>query len=239
MKGRCVTWERRAVVLTAAMLAFAATACSPGEGSHGPAALGSSPRPGPSAPLTGVRLSALIPTPAGFTVDPSTSSNSGSRQIAPVPGASDPSAVSCASWWSGKGYLSPGMIGYAVKNYTGPDQIALHIEVNLYPAGAVTQVFDLSAAVQRRCRHFSYQDVDGLHYLVNATLGPSAGIGDRSLEIDATETSADGTVFTTQSTFIQVGDALVTANETGSLGAPVNRTALPLARIAASLRSAG
>jgi hypothetical protein len=238
-----MAWEMRPVVLVAAVLAVAAAGaaagCATSKGADGAAAPAPSSSHGLSAPLTGVRLSALLPTPAGFTVDRSTSFNSGSRNETSVPGPSDASAVNCAAWWSGKGYLGPSTVAYAVKNYNGPDQISLHLEVNLYPAGTAVQVFDLSVAVQRRCRHFSYRDVDGQRYVVSATVGPSAGIGDRSREIDATETSADGTVFQTQTTFIQVSDALLTANETGIRGAPVDRTALPLAAIAASLRSAG
>lgn len=93
--------------------------------------------------------------------------------------------------------------------------------------------------MQRRCRRLSYEDKDGLRYLVNATVGPSAGIGDRSQEVDATETAPDGALFTTQTTFIGVGDALIAVTETGATGAPVSRASLPLARIAAALRSAG
>jgi hypothetical protein len=190
-------------------------------------------------PLTGARLSALIPTPTGFTFDPSTSFNSGTREAIPVPGPSDASAVDCASWWSGKAYFGPGTIGYAVKNYTGSSQVTLHFDVNLYPAGTGAGVFATSVAIQHRCRRFSYQDKDGQRYLVNATVGASAGIGDRSLEVNATETAADGAVFTTQTTFIEVGDALMVATETGSVNAPFDRAALPLAAIAAALRSAG
>jgi hypothetical protein len=232
-----MAWDMRPVALIATALALAAAGCATSKSSPSTAA----PEPSPShgLPLTGAELSALIPTPDGFTVDASTSFNSGNREVKPVPGASQASAVGCAAWWSGKGYLGPGSIGYAVKNYNGPDDIGLTIQVGLYPPGAVAQVFDLSVAVQRRCRHFTYQDVDGQRYVVNAAVGPSAGIGDRSEEIDATETSADGTVFPTQSTFIQVSDAFVTANETGMPGVPVDRTALPLAAIAASLSSAG
>jgi hypothetical protein len=239
MKGRRVTWHMRSVVLTAAMLALAAAGCTSGQGSHATAAPGRLPLPGPSATLTGVTLSALIPTPAGFTLDPSASYNSGSHEVTPVPGASDASAVSCASWWAGKGSLGPGMIGYAIKSYTGPDQVELHLEINLYPPGAAAKAYDLSLAVQRRCSHFTYQDVNGQHYLVSAVVGPSAGIGDRSQEINATETSAGGTVFRTETTFILVSDAMVTANETGIRGVPVDRAPLPLAAIVASLRSAG
>lgn len=226
----------RAAVLTAALLALAAAGCAAGQASPGAPAPKPS-RSGLAAPLTGARLSTLIPTPGGFAFDPSTSSNSGSRDTASIPGPSA-SSVGCASWWAGDAYFGPGTVGYAAKNYTGPGQVELHLEVQLYPAGAAPQIFAESIAIQRRCHHFGYLDADGLHYVVNATVGPSTGIGDRSREIDATETSRAGTVFRTQTTFIQVGDALVIATETGPARAPLDRTALPLARIAASLRSA-
>ena len=54
------------------------------------------------APLTGARLSALIPTPAGFTLDPAATFNSGAHEATPVPGPADASTIECASWWSGK-----------------------------------------------------------------------------------------------------------------------------------------
>lgn len=78
-----------------------------------------------------------------------------------------------------------------------------------------------------------------MHYVVSVRVGPSAGIGDKSQEVEATEAAPDGTVFTTQSTLVDVGDATVAVTETGPVGAPVNRAALPLAAIVAALRSAG
>jgi hypothetical protein len=135
--------------------------------------------------------------------------------------------------------LRPWHRRYTIRNYTGPDQITLHIDVSIYPAGTGAGVYATSVALQRRCRHFSYLDKDGLPYVVSATVGPSAGIGDHSQEADAIETASDGTVFTTRTTFIGVGDALVVATGTGFPGAPVNRAGLPLAAIAAALRSAG
>jgi hypothetical protein len=232
-----MVWGMRAAVTSAVLLALTAAGCAASKSSQDSVAPEAS-RSALAGPLTGVRLSALIPTPAGFTLDASTSSNSGSRVATLIPGPSA-SAVGCASWWAGHGYFGPGTVGYAVKNYTGSDQVELHLEVNLYPSGAGPQVFDASVAIQRRCRHFSYLDTDGLRYVVNATVGPSAGIGDHSQEIDATETSPTGTVWRTQTTFVQVGDGFVIATETGPVGAPLDRAALPLARIASSLRSAG
>jgi hypothetical protein len=229
----------RAAVLFSTMLVLVVTGCTTGGNPPHALATRVPSTHAQQLPLTGARLSALIPTPAGFTFDLSTSYNSGMQEAVPVPGPSEASAVDCASWWAGKGYFGPGTIGYAVKDYTGPSQVTLHFDVNLYPAGTGAGVFDTSVAIQRRCRRFSYQDKDGLRYLVNAAIGPSAGIGDRSLEVNATETAADGAVFTTQTTLIEVGDALVFATETGSVGAPVNRAALSLAAIVASLRSAG
>jgi hypothetical protein len=192
-----------------------------------------------SAPLTGVRLSALVPTPTGFTLDRSASSDSGTREATPVPGPSGTSSISCASWWSGTAYFGPGTVGYTVRNYTSPGQITLHIDVNIYPAGTGASVYAMSAGLQRRCLHFSYLDKDGVRYVVSARIGPSAGIGDHSQEVDATETAPDGTVFATEATFINVGDTLVSVTETGPVSAPVNRAALPLTAIAAALRSAG
>ena len=116
----------RAVLLSAAMVSVAVTCCSPAR------ALLGSPGHHP-APLTGIRLSALVPTPAGFTLDRSTSSDSGTREATPVPGSSGTSGISCASWWSGTAYFGPGTVGYTIRNYTGHDQITLHIDVNLYP----------------------------------------------------------------------------------------------------------
>jgi hypothetical protein len=239
MKSRRMAYGLKTAVLFSATLVLMVAGCTAGRGFPRVLATRVPRTHAQSAPLTGARLSALIPTPTGFTLDPATSFNSGTREAIPVPGSSDAGAVDCASWWSGKAYFGPGTIGYAVKNYTGSSRVTLHFDVNLYPAGTGAGVFDMSVAVQRRCHRFSYRDNDGQRYLVNATVGPSAGIGDRSLEVNATETAADGAVFITQTTFIEVGDALVVATETGSVGAPVNRVALPLAAIAASLRSAG
>lgn len=222
----------KTTVLVSAMLMIAG--CTAGRGT--PRVLPPRVRP---VPLTGARLSALIPTPTGFTLDPSTSFNSGTQEAVPVPGSSDASAFDCASWWSGKAHFGPGTIGYAVKGYAGSSQVTLRFDVNLYPAGTGAGVFDTSVAVQRRCRRFIYLDKDGQRFIVNAAIGPSPGIGDRSLDVNATETAADGAVFTTQTTFVEVGDAVVSISETGSVGAPVNRAALPLAAIIASLRSAG
>lgn len=52
-------------------------------------------------------------------------------------------------------------------------------------------------------------------------------------------TAPDGAVFTSQTTYIIVGDAVATVTETGPAGAPVKRAVLPLAAIVAALRSAG
>jgi hypothetical protein len=115
----------------------------------------------------------------------------------------------------------------------------LQIGVNLYPAGKGAGNYATSVALLRRCTHFTYRDKDGLRYVVRATTRATAGIGDHSLAFNATETAPDGTVFITQTTFVDVGDAMVMATETGSAAAPVSRAALPLAAIAAALRSAG
>jgi hypothetical protein len=190
-------------------------------------------------PVTGAWLSALVPTPAGFTLNRSRSSDSGKQEVIPIPGAPDTNGVSCASWWSGKAYIGPGTVGYTIRSYTGPDRISLDVGVNIYPAGTGPSVYATVLPLHRRCLHFSYLDKDGLHYAVNATIVPLPGIGDRAEGFDATETAPDGSVFVTQSTVVEVGDALVSATETGPADAPVNRAALSLAAIAAGLRSAG
>jgi hypothetical protein len=115
----------------------------------------------------------------------------------------------------------------------------LEIEVNIYPAGTGTKMFEMSMGVERRCLDFSYKDQNGLSYTVRDMLGSSAGLGDQSGEDNSVLTAADGTEFTSQGTIIQVGDALITGNETSEQDAPLNRVALPLARIVAALRSAG
>jgi hypothetical protein len=236
----------RGVLLCASVVSVAVTGCTGGIGLSQVPASPSHVSASPShvsashpAPLTGVKLSALVHAPTGFTLDRSASSDSGARENIPVPGASSTSDISCASWWSGTAYFGPGAVGYTIRNYTGPDRITLNIEVAVYPAGTGARVYDMSVALQRRCRHFGYLDRDGLRYVVSATVGASAGIGDHSQEVNATETAPDGAVFTTRSTFIDVGDALVAATETGSPGAPLNRAALPLTTITAALRSAG
>jgi hypothetical protein len=237
---------RRAAAVSAVMLLFAVAGCASAS-THTAQEPGEKPAPSgvrPGSPakkplLTGARLSSLIPTPAGFTLNRSSSFDSGTREAIPVPGPSSTTGVDCASWESGEAYLGPGTIGYAVKNYTGPGQIILHTDVNLYPAGTGSGVFDSSMAIQRRCSHFTYVDKDDLLYAVSAAVGPSAGIGDRSAEVNATLTALDGAVFTSQTTYIVVGDAMATVTETGPAGAPVNRAVLPLAAIVAALRSAG
>jgi hypothetical protein len=237
----------RAIGLSAVLLALALTGCASG---MLPVA---TPSPGvPKAtagqvmwqsahlPLTGAQLSALIPTPTGFTFDSSESRDSGTKEATPVPGPSSASGITCASWEEGQGYYGPGTVGYSVRNYTGPGQIvSLEIEVNIYPAGTGTKMFEMSMGVERRCLDFSYKDQNGLSYTVRDTLGSSAGLGDQSGEDNSVLTAADGTEFTSQGTIIQVGDALITVNETSEQDAPLNRVALPLARIVAALRSAG
>jgi hypothetical protein len=189
--------------------------------------------------VTGAWLSALVPTPAGFTLNRARSSDSGTREAIPVPGAPDTSGVSCASYWSGHYYYGPGTVGYTIRIYTNPDTNSLDIGVNIYPAGKGAGVYASLLPLHRRCLHFSYLDRDGLHYAVDASIVPLTGIGDRSQGFDAVETAPNGAVFTTQTTVIEVGDALVSVTETGPANGQVDRAALPLAAIAAGLRSAG
>ena len=227
----------RAVLLCAAMACVTATGCA-ATGSL-VRSLGHHPAGGSRGPLTGTMLSALVPTPAGFSLDRSSSSDSGGKVATPVPGSSGTSGISCASWWAGTGYFGPGTVAYTTRNYTGPKQVTLHIGINVYPSGTGAGVYTMSVQLQRRCLHFSYLDKDGVRYAVSARLGPSAGAGDHSQEVDATETAPDGTIFTTQTTYVDVGDALVAATETGSADATVSRATVPLAAIVAGLRSAG
>lgn len=223
----------RALPLCAALISVTLTGCSQVHTLLG------SPGHHPATTVTGARLSALVPTPAGFTLNRSTSRDSGTQEATPIPGATDVTGISCASWWAGKAYIGPGTVSYTVRNYTGPRRVTLQILVNVYPPGKGAGVFALIVAFQHGCSHFSYQDQDGVRYVVNQKDGPSPGIGDQSQAVDATETAPSGAVFTTQYTFIEAGDALVTATETGAANVPVDRAALPLAKIVAALRAAG
>lgn len=49
----------------------------------------------------------------------------------------------------------------------------------------------------------------------------------QSQEFDATDTAPDGARFTTQVTFIRVGDAMVSATEIGTTSAHVSRDTIP------------
>jgi hypothetical protein len=235
----------RAIPLFAAVVSVAVTGCSVSvtAGSVKPRATPTRHLSSIAArvfgPITGVRLSALVPTPQGFTLDRAASSDSGTRQATPIPGASSTSGISCASWFEGTSYWGPGTVAYTIRNYTGPDQVSLDVGVNIYPAGTGARAYAQSAALERRCLHFSYQDKDGLRYTVDAKLGPSARVGDQSQEFDAIDTAPDGARFTTEVTFIQVGDAMVSATETGATSAPVSRDNIALAAIVDALRAAG
>ena len=235
----------QAIPLLAATVSVLVTGCS-----ISVTAGSAAPRPTPTGqlasiaaaafgPITGVRLSALMPTPVGFTLDHATSSDSGTRQATPIPGASSTSGISCASWFEGTAYWGPGTVAYTTRNYTGPDEVSLAVGVNIYPTGTGVKEYAMSVALERRCLHFSYQDKDGLRYTVDGKLGPSARIGDQSQEYDATDIAPDGTRFTTQVTFILVGDAMVSVTETGATTAPVSRDTVPLASIVTALRAAG
>lgn len=193
---------------------------------------------GAAAPLTGARLSALLAAPRGFTVDQSRSYDSGDVPISGPPGI-NPQRVSCASWWAGS-YYGPGDVGYAVKEFTRPDgTTTVTVTVILYRRGGGTWVFDASMALHHRCPHFTYQDAsDRLRYQVNVKPASPAGLGDRSQTYDATET-ANGEVFPTEVTFIQVGDASIGINQTGPAGSPPTRIVPPLTTLITALRAAG
>ena len=199
---------------------------------------------GTAVPVTGTRLSALIAGPAGFTVNPSRSYDSGDRILTTptLPGASARD-ISCASWWAGSSYVGPGDTGYAIKEFTRSDGTTLTVIVNLYRRGGGTAVFDATMALHNRCTHFTYRDADNLRYRVDIKPASPAGLGDRSQTYDATETdateTAGGQVFPTEVTFIQVGDATVGINQTGPAASPPVRVVPPLARLIAALRAAG
>lgn len=192
-----------------------------------------------AVPVTGTRLSALMAAPAGFTADQSRSRDSGGQVLtAPTrPGAS-PQHISCASWWAGTSYVGPGDTGYAVREFTRPDGTTLTVIVNLYRRGGGTGVFDTTMALHNRCTHFTYRDANGSRYRVDIKPASPAGLGDRSLTYDATETTG-GDVFPTEVTFIQVGDATIGLNQTGPAASPPVRIVPPLARLIAMLRAAG
>jgi len=197
----------------------------------------------PSAPLprpvAGTRLSALIAAPAGFTVDPSKSRDSGRHALtAPTQPGASPQDISCASWWAGSSYWGPGNVGYAVKEFTRSDGTTLTVIVHLYRQGSGTGVFDAAMALHNRCAHFTYRDADGVQYRVDIKPASSAGLGDRSATFDATET-AGNEVFPTEVTFIQVGDATIGIDQTGPAASPPVRIVLPLATLIATLRAAG
>ena len=192
-----------------------------------------------AVPVTGTRLSALMAAPAGFTADPSKSDDSGEQVLTtPTRPGPSPQDISCASWWAGTSYVGPGDVGYAIKKFTRSDGTTLTVIVNLYRRGGGTSVFDATMALHNRCTHFTYQDADGLRYLVDIKPASPAGLGDRSMTYGATET-ADGDVFPTEVTFIQLGDATIGINQTGPAASPPVRIVPPLARLITALRAAG
>jgi hypothetical protein len=106
-----------------------------------------------SSPVAGTRLSALIAAPAGFTVDPSKSRDSGGHVLTTPtrPGAS-PQDISCGAWWAGTSYIGPGDTGYAVKDFTSSDGTTLSVIVNLYRRGGGPAVFDATTALPTGAR---------------------------------------------------------------------------------------
>lgn len=157
------------------MLVLAITGCgAPGTTSgqaiprHAHAAL---VKTGAAVPVAGTRLSALIAGPAGFTVDPSRSYDSGEQVLTTPtsPGASL-QGISCATWWAGTSYVGPGDVGLAVKQFTRSDGTTLTVIVNLYRHGGAG-VFDATMALHNRCTHFAYRDRDGLRYLCRPLSG--------------------------------------------------------------------
>jgi hypothetical protein len=215
-------------LVAAIMLAAATAGCAASGTASGPVAPGTaSARTEAEVPLTGAKLSALIAAPVGFHV----------RTTPSPPGASLES-ISCASWWAGT-YEGPGDVGSAVKEFTSSDRTTLTVIVSLLRHGDGTAAFNVGTAVPRRCAHFSYQDA-GDHLWYRVDIGPAspAGLGDRSLTFDATET-AKGAVFPSEVTYIQVGDASIVIDQTGPAGSAPNRVIPPLARLITTLRAAG
>jgi hypothetical protein len=154
-----------------------------------------------------------------------------------VSGPMSTSRISCASWAAGAAYYGPGYLARTIRNFTGPDHISLYIAVDIHPKGTGAKMYTIGMALARRCRQYSTLS-KGVRYDFSVRIGPSAGIGDQSQEIDYTET-ADGTVFKSQGTYIDVGDAMVSVQEGGAADAPLNRAAMPFAAIVAALRAAG
>lgn len=229
------TWAVPAV-----MLALALAGCrAPGD-MHAPWAPKATPvNTRAPVPLTGTRLSALIAAPAGFTAEPSKSRDSGGHVLAtPTPPGPDWQRISCTSWWAGTSYVGPGDVGYATREYARSDGTTLTVIVNLYRRGGGASVFSATTALHNRCAHFTYQDSDGLRYLTDIGPASPAGLGDRSMTYDATET-AGADVFPTEITFVQLGDATIGVNQTGPAASPPARIVPPLARLIAALRAAG
>jgi hypothetical protein len=230
-------------MVPAVMLALAITGCGAPGTTASQAVPGHAHAPLEKAdaavPVTGTRLSALMTAPAGFTVDPSRSRDSGDQVLtAPTRPGVSPQHISCASWWAGTSYVGPGDTGYAVKEFTRPDGTTLTVIANLYRRGGGTGVFDATMALYNRCTHFTYRDANGSQYQVDIKPASPAGLGDRSLTSDATET-ASGQTFPTEVTFIQVGDATIGLNQTGPAASPPVRVVPPLGRLIAMLRAAG
>jgi hypothetical protein len=186
-------------------------------------------------PITGVKLSALLTAPRGFTVQSSSDSGDAPVSTLPSPG---PQSVSCSSWWAGHGYYGPAEVGYATKQFVSSDHTTLTVLVYLLRRGGGTPMFDDSVLLHNRCARFAYRDDNGLWYQVEIKPASPAGLGDRSLTYDATETR-DGEVFPTEVTIIQVGDAFIGFNQTGPAGSPPKRVVPPLARLIRALRAAG
>jgi hypothetical protein len=228
----------------AVILVLASAGCGAAGTAHLPVSMkpGAAVKPGAVAPVavapvTGVALSALLAAPAGFTADESRSYDSGDAPVSARPGI-DPQRESCADWWAGS-YYGPGDVGYAVKEFTGPDGTTVTVTVNLYRRGGGASVFDASVALHDRCAHFTYRDAsDHLRYRVDVEPASPAGVGDRSETYDATE-SAGGEVFPTEVTFIEIGDASIGINQTGPAGSPSTRVMPPLTALIAALRAAG
>lgn len=187
--------------------------------------------------MTGARLSTLMTAPVGFKVVQSSSYDSGDVPIS-RPSGTNPQRVSCSTWWAGLHY-GPGNVGYAVKEFTRSDRTTVTEIVDLYRQGGGTVAFDATVALHDRCTHFSYQDASNHSwYQVDVRPASPAGLGDRSETYDATET-ADGEVFPTEVTFIQVGDAYIGITQTGPAGAQPTRILPPLTPLITALRGAG
>jgi hypothetical protein len=105
-----VARARSTAAVPAVMLVLAIAGCAAPGTTSGRAVPGhahSAPvKTSAAVPVTGTRLSALIAGPAGFTVDPSRSYDSGDQVLtSPTSPGASLQDISCATWWAGTNYV--------------------------------------------------------------------------------------------------------------------------------------